>query len=264
MRIMPVWWLGLVGLLIMTYGFPAQADEYLLSPGDKISIQVYGEKELTFSAMSVPYDGIIRFPFIGEIAVTGKSEQELANIITVKLKEGYLLDPQVTVSVVQYRPIFVGGAVENPGLRQFLPNMDVEKIVAMAGGFSERADQKNILVLRSQDNSSEEISAELTTRVLPGDVITVRTIPEDQIVKAKAVVKDYIYLYGEVRRPGRYEYTPDLSVEKAIVLAGGFNTRASKRKISVSRGMPAVISKKLPLDFKVLPGDVITIGASLF
>ena len=78
------------------------------------------------------------------------------------------------------------------------------------------------------------------------------------------MVKDYIYLYGEVRRPGRYEYSSDLSVEKAIVLAGGFNTRASKRKISVSRGIPAVITKKLPLDFQVLPGDVITIGASLF
>jgi protein involved in polysaccharide export with SLBB domain len=246
------------------YSTFSTAEDYLLSAGDKISIHVYGEEELSFSELSIPKNGTISFPFIGAIRAVGISQQNLANIIAFKLKDGYLLDPQVTVSVAEYRPIFVAGAVSQPGRQPFFVNMDVERIIAVAGGFVENADRDSIIILREVDGVSELISASMNMKLLPGDVVTVTKIPKDQLIAEQVIRKQYVYLYGEVSRPGRYEYSEDLSVEKAIVLAGGFNTRASKRKISVSRGTPAIITKKVPLDYQVLSGDVITIGASLF
>jgi polysaccharide export outer membrane protein len=240
----------------------AQSDDYRITPGDKISISVYGEKELSFSAVSIPNNGKFKYPFLGEILASGKTEFELANLISSRLKDGYLLDPQVTVSVASYRPIYIGGAISSIGRQPFAINMDVEKVIRVAGGLSAGANAEDISILRERNGESTEIEADLETEIFPGDVITIGYLPVEKVKEAQA--KDYFYLYGEVRRPGRYEYSPGLSVEKAIVIAGGFGQRASKRKISVSRGNPAVIEKKVPLEYPIKPGDVITIGASLF
>ena len=252
-----------VTALIGLQSVHAQSNDYKISAGDKISILVYGEQELSFNEISIPKSGVFSYPFLGEIIATGKTESELTSLITSRLKDGYLLDPQVTVSIATYRPIYIGGAVDAPGRQEFLIDMDVEKVIAVAGGLTKDADPSAVVILRDGEGGRTEIQAEMRTGVAPGDVITIGQKTVEDIAASKSE-KLYIYLYGEVNKPGRYEYTTDLSVEKAIVIAGGFGARASKRKISVSRGNPAKIKKKVPLDYQILPGDVITIGASLF
>lgn len=249
---------------LLLFSFAATANDYLISPGDKISIHVYGEPELSFDSLAVPKNGAISYPFLGVIRVAELSESQLAENIKQQLKNGYLIDPQVTVSVSAYRPIFVGGSVETPGKHNYLVNMDVERVIAVAGGFTESADRNAITILREMNSTTTEVQARMDMKVFPGDIITVGRIPEEELRSAKLIQEKYIYLYGEIKKPGRYEFTPGLSVEKAIALAGGFNPRASKRKINVSRGSPARIAKKVPLDYSIKPDDVITVGASLF
>ena len=229
-----------------------------IAPGDQLSIKVYGEPELSFDSVTVPSEGSISYPFIGAVQVVDKSEREVEFEISRRLKDGYLLQPQVTVSIIAYRPIYVGGAVNVPGQKTFTIGMDVEKAITISGGFADLADTSNMRIQRGQGESKTEFTVDLNAVVFPGDVLT---IGERAII---AQEEQYIYLYGEVQRPGRYVYFDDLSVEKAIVIAGGFGPRASKKKISISRGDPAVKTNKVPLSAPVEPGDVITIGVSLF
>jgi polysaccharide export outer membrane protein len=241
-----------------------QSSEYKISPGDSISVQVYGEVDLSFSSIPIPNNGIINYPFLGKVLASGKSEVELAGHIATELKAGYLLDPQVTVAIVAYRPIYIGGAVAGPGHKTYFINMDVEKIIEISGGFAADADRNSITLIREDQSGEREIKADLKTELQPGDILTIGRLAKQDVAGNIIETKQYIYLYGEVKRPGRYEFMHNLSVEKAIVIAGGFGNRASKRKISVTRGTPAVKEKKVPLDYPIMPGDIITVGVSLF
>ncbi|MBX2823210.1 MAG: polysaccharide export protein, partial [Gammaproteobacteria bacterium] len=198
------------------------------------------------------------FPFLGQVLAEGRNEVELANDITRGLLDGYLLQPQVSVAVINFRPIFVGGAVRLPGQKDFSIGMDVERLIALAGGFTDAADRANIVIQRRGSSGRFELAAGLSQDVQPGDVVTIGAL--EQVPE----VTEYFYLHGEVRNPGRYEYTSRLSVEKAIAIAGGFGLRASQRKISISRGEQQPDLEKVPLNAPVQPGDVITVGASLF
>ena len=148
--------------------------EYRIAPGDRISINVYGEPDLTFSDLPVPSNGSITYPFLGQIQVENKTEVELARDITLGLLDGYLLQPQVTVAVTRYRPIFVGGAVNMPGQKEYSIGMDVERLIALGGGLADTANPEEIVIQRKTETGRAEIMAVLTTEILPGDVVTVR------------------------------------------------------------------------------------------
>jgi polysaccharide export outer membrane protein len=242
----------------------AQTNEYRISPGDSISIQVYGEADLSLSSIPIPHNGIINYPFLGKVQASEKTEIELASDIANRLREGFLLDPQVTVTIVGYRRIYIGGAIAVPGHKTFFVNMNVEKIIEISGGFAKDADQSSIILLREDESGEREIKADLKTELRPGDILTIGRLSKRDLEGNLVETKRYYYLYGEVRKPGRYEYIDNLSVEKAIVIAGGFGNRASKRKITVTRGTPAVKKKKAPLDYPIMPGDIISVGVSLF
>ncbi len=243
-----------IGIAQTTQGESA----YLMAPGDRISISVYGEPDLSFSDLPIPSNGLIAFPFLGQLRADNKSEIELSNDITRGLQDGYLLQPQVTVAVTRYRPIFVGGAVQGPGQKEFSIGMDVERLIALAGGFTKQADINQVVIQRKNESTRVELAANLFSEVLPGDVVT---IGESEIIEKEV---EYFYLHGEINKPGRYEYSDDLSVQKAIAIAGGFGARASKKKISITRGVEQQKLNKMSLDSEIHPGDVITVGASLF
>lgn len=146
---------------------------YQLGTGDKISILVYGEEDLSFE-IRIGMDGVIRFPFLGDIQVIGKTVEELNNIITTGLKNGYLDDPNVNVAVEEYRPFYILGEVVNPKLYQYQPGMTVRQAIAISGGLNERANISEIQIKRKTSEGLKvfgEIS--LDAELLPGDIITV-------------------------------------------------------------------------------------------
>ena len=261
-------WPGHVSLMTRIVAFiavlvapgPAGAEtQYRLSPGDTIAINVFEEADLSFQSIRIPSSGAISYPLIGEVPVAGLTVQELENRIRDLLLQGYLLKPIVTVSVLEYRPVYVGGSVNNPGEHRYSVGMSVEKAVAVAGGYVEDADSAAITIYREAENPSP-YQVDLSYEVEPGDVITVPAIP-----KSSQTQTSYVYLYGQVRNPGSYEYRIGLTVEKAVALAGGFGPRASKRKIEITReGDPKLKISGAKLIDDVKPGDVITVGASFF
>ena len=146
---------------------------YKLGVGDVISVQVVGEDDLKREKVRLSDAGTLSFPYLGEIRVRGMTVGALEEFITKGLKGRYLLNPQVTVTIHEYRNFFVNGLVDKPGGYPFVPGITVRKAVSMAGGFKERASKEKINVIREDDVKGIAQRVALEAPVRPGDIITV-------------------------------------------------------------------------------------------
>lgn len=146
--------------------------DYRLGAGDKIQIRVYGEDDLTLETQ-ISDTGSFIYPFLGEIKVNGLSLSQLETVIRTGLTGDYLIKPDVLVSIVEYRPFFIQGEVNEPGGYAFQPGLTINKAAAVANGFTERASKKKIYIIRGDDPRQDRSKVELTTLVRPGDIITV-------------------------------------------------------------------------------------------
>lgn len=146
--------------------------DYRLGSGDKILINVYGEDDLTVETQ-LSDSGLVNYPFLGELKVTGLTVAELETRIYTGLKGDYLVSPNVHVSILEYRPFFIHGEVERPGGFPYQPGLTVSKAAALAQGFTERASKTKIFVVRGDDPSQTPEKIDLNTLLRPGDVVTV-------------------------------------------------------------------------------------------
>ncbi len=149
------------------------SDSYRVDTGDGISVTVYGEPDLSIKDERVKGDGTISYPLLGVLQVRGMSAPEVQDLITDRLADGYLKKPNVIVSIGTYRMFFIKGEVRNPGGYNFQNGLTVEKAVALAGGFTERASESAITVYRDGDTGSNARKIGPTTRIRPGDVVTI-------------------------------------------------------------------------------------------
>lgn len=145
---------------------------YQLGVGDAIQISVYGEPDLKLET-KLTDAGTIIFPFLGEISASGLTVGQLKERITQGLTGRYLVDPKVTVSVIAYREFFVNGEVKKPGAFPYFPGLTAQKAISMAGGFSERASQSEVLIIHDNDQNQKPVEAGLDAAVSPGDVVIV-------------------------------------------------------------------------------------------
>jgi len=150
-----------------------QLSTYKLGSGDLITIRVHGEDDLKREKVRLSDAATVSFPVLGEIRVRGMTVGALEDYITKGLKGRYLLDPQVTVSIDEYRNFFVNGMVEKPGGYPFSPGLTVRKAISIAGGFKERASREKLNVIRDDDPTQTPRKVDLNAAVLPGDILTV-------------------------------------------------------------------------------------------
>jgi protein involved in polysaccharide export with SLBB domain len=148
------------------------ADQYQLGPGDQIRIIVFGSEDLS-GEFEVGPQGDIAYPLIGQVTAGGKTLQEVEADIAGRLRPDYLKDPRVNVEVLNYRPFFVLGEVRRPGSFPYQSGMNVQKAIALAGGFTYRAAEDEVLITRSSDPSKGKMKAGMGAGVLPGDTIEI-------------------------------------------------------------------------------------------
>jgi polysaccharide export outer membrane protein len=142
---------------------------YLLGAGDVLQITVFGETDLT-GPYRVSDSGTVAMPLVGQLQAQGLSVADFQKSLVERLNARAIKSPDVTVQVNEYRPFFILGEVKNPGSYPYVPNMTVLTAVAIAGGFTFRAAQSEVSVIRAGHG---EARAQRDTRLLPGDVVNV-------------------------------------------------------------------------------------------
>lgn len=145
---------------------------YRLDSGDKLRITVFEQTALS-GTFSVDQAGYIAYPLVGNVAVRGMTTQEVAGALTRGLKNGYLNKPDVTVEIDTYRPFFIMGEVRNPGQYTYVNTMTIETAVAIAGGFTARADESRVEVSRRLNGKTYTGTLSPSALVRPGDVLKV-------------------------------------------------------------------------------------------
>jgi polysaccharide export outer membrane protein len=145
---------------------------YTLDAGDKLRIVVFGQDTLS-NTYTVDAAGVVTMPLIGGVNARGITTAQLSSAIAGRLRASFIRDPSVAVEVETYRPFFVLGEVTFPGQYPFVPNMTVEKAIAIAGGFTPRATKDRFTITRKQDGIALRVVLPLQGRVRPGDTITV-------------------------------------------------------------------------------------------
>jgi protein involved in polysaccharide export with SLBB domain len=164
--------LSCLGISSLAFSEPAAVDEYRLAAGDRVKITVFGHEDLS-GEFDVNPTGQISMPLIDEIPAAGQTPRGLEDAIVQALQPDYLKHPNVRVEVLSYRPVYILGEVSAPGSYPFVNGMTVVNAVAVAGGFTYRARKGRIKIVRDNSDESVEISAQLDTPLLPGDVIEV-------------------------------------------------------------------------------------------
>lgn len=146
---------------------------YVMDAGDRLRITVFGQADLT-NTYNVDQAGYIAFPLIGSVPARGLTAKQIEQKVAQMLREGYLRDPDVTVEVDRYRPVFIMGEVGAPGQYSYVPGMTVQKAVAAAGGFTPRANQANVDVTRAINGEVITGRVVISDPLLPGDTVYVR------------------------------------------------------------------------------------------
>lgn len=146
---------------------------YRLDSGDRVRITVFEQPGLT-NSYNVDQTGYIAFPLIGSVVARGKTMQQLEREIAQKLQRGYLRSPDVTIEMDRYRSIYVMGEVGQPGQYSYVPGMTVQNAIAVAGGFTTRANQSDADITRKINDRVLTGRVSITGSVLAGDTIYVR------------------------------------------------------------------------------------------
>ena len=145
---------------------------YRIAIGDKLKVTVFGEKELS-GQYEVNARGNLPMPLIGEVPARNRSISEFRNLVHRKLADGYLNNPKISVEILNYRPIFVHGEVRTGGKFEFRNGLTMRDAIAMAGGYSYRADKSYALVLRKGAPTEMTVRLPTDMMVMPGDNIRI-------------------------------------------------------------------------------------------
>lgn len=167
---MPWYVLMLVTVMVLVGGPAEAAETYRLGAGDRVRVLVFGEDDLS-GTFNIDGEGRIALPLVGTVSVGGLSAPEAERAIADRFTEGYLRDPRIAVEVLDRRPFYILGEVRTPGAYPYADGLSVLGAVAVAGGFTYRADEDDIEVTRG-GGEAEVMPTEAAVR--PGDVIRVR------------------------------------------------------------------------------------------
>jgi polysaccharide export outer membrane protein len=200
-----------------------------ISFGDLIQVDVFDSPELSTS-LRVNSRGEVELPLGGAVKVQGLTASEAGAAIADRLKQaGILLDPHVTVLIVEYQSqgVTVTGEVRTPGVYPLLGNRTVMDMIAMAGGLNENAGKVASVFHRNNPNDVRQVKLNVSVQT-PASISesNLDLLPGDTISVSRSGV---IYVIGDVGRPGGFlvEHNDRLTVLQALALAQGANQTAS-------------------------------------
>ncbi len=235
---------------------------YVLGPRDVLKISVWGHQDLS-GEFAVGLDGTIRFPLVGQLVASGLTEGQLAERLRVLLEKDYLVNPQVFVTVTEYKSkkVIVLGEVAKPGAYPLTGDLTLLEILSQAG-LSSSAGKEVVLVRPGQKVASAggAQSAGNTIKRISVDKIRSADPKENILVEDGDTIfipkTNTFFVLGEVAKPGVYPLEKDMSVFEGLVVAGGFTTKAAPAGTKVIRKLPDGTQDTISVDLSGnIPAD---------
>lgn len=146
---------------------------YRVGAGDRLTIRVAGEADISADYL-VDGSGDISMPYIQTVHIGGLATPQIEHLITTRLRNGFLRNPKISVQVTTLRPFYILGEVTASGSFAYQAGITVQNAIAIAGGYSPRADQGAVLITRKNVAGTSTHKVPVTTQIYPGDVIYVR------------------------------------------------------------------------------------------
>jgi polysaccharide export outer membrane protein len=240
------------------------ASAYTLGPEDVLRITVYDHPDLSLE-VSVNPDGSFAYPLLGRLQAAGLTAQELEQQLVRRLADGYLVKPQLTVVVTQYRNrhVYVLGAVRNPGVYPLHHSATLLELISLAGGVVPEAGWHIMLVRPTEGTNGNRGTAPTGQENAIALHVDLEKLLAGQLPRPVSIASGdtiyvppggYFFVSGQVARPGRYRLERGMTVEKAVTLAGGFTRFASQNRLRVKR----VIDGKQE-EFQAQPDDYLAV-----
>ncbi len=249
----------------------------LLMAGDLLQITVFRQPDLALE-VRIPQDGRISFPLVGAVGAAASTPSALETVIRTRLEKDYLHEASVTVTVKEYakRRVYIVGGVTKPDGYEILPDgrLTVLQVIAMAGGFTDRAYKEFVQIVRRRGPAEREVIRlslrDVERLVARGNAdADVELWPDDLVVVPSAV--RVAYVLGAVNKPGQVDVPNEarVTVSMAVSQAGSYTKFASTGRVQVLRQTPsgeirkitvdldAVLDGRLEQDVDLLPGDVV-------
>lgn len=231
-----------------TYTPPAEVEQlsaaledhdYIIGPGDVLSLGVWRRPDVSSSKMIVGPDGIFTAPRIGPIKAGGRTREDVADEILEKLRRFYS-SPEVTFSIDVYRnnKAFVLGRVENPGVVNFPGKGTLLEALSIAGGYSTEAEETYLTrcaIIRGKDTI---IWIDLDDLLQNGNMALNAKIKNNDVIFIPEAQSELVYVMGEVYRPGVIPLTGRLTLMDALMMCGGPTKNANPNKIFLIRYTP--------------------------
>lgn len=244
----------------------AYADDYIIGPDDVVKVTVYNHPDLT-ATDRISGDGMIMLPLIGDIKLAGLSVEQAAKKISLLLGDGFIMDPKVSVFIVEFRSkkVMIMGQVFRPGVFTLSGNTTFLELLTLSGGLTKEAGDKATIKRKTPDPAGEGlITIDLRKLIDQGDAsLDVTLMDSDSIYIAKVGV---FYITGEIKKPDVYKHEEGLTVLKAATMAGGFSDKAAPGRIKVIRKVDnkEKVIERAGMEEAILPDDIIIVPESFF
>ncbi len=243
----------------------------LLLPGDVVKISVYGHSDLDTEAR-IAANGAITFPLLGEVYIGELTTIEAENIIASSLgKGGFVKNALVNIFVDRSdsfgSSVTVLGQVVRSGQYALQENSgggvrSLVDLLAIAGGISKDS-ADHLFLIRQDGDKQEKIRVDLVQLLRNGDIQANLPLIDGDIILVPEM--DVFYIYGEVKKPGRYKLERNMTIMQALSVASGITDQGSEKNIILNRrsqnGLESLNSK---LSDELLPNDVIYFKGSFF
>jgi len=244
------------------------SSDYLLGPGDELTVNVNGEESMQALRLVVDGSGFIQLPIVNRMRVLGLNVAEIQeNLVSAYSNE--FIDPWVVVSISRYRsrPIYMLGEFLSPGVIHMERPTNIIQALGIAGGMTDEAYLEGARLLRQEKIVAVDVEALLNQGMFDqnvwlnaGDTLYV---PSTKDLK--------IYVLGAVEDPGVQPYQKDIGVLAAIAAAGGaVNGEAKLNDTRIIRTYSPIKGELLTIDvtdflqgrrpdFQLRPGDIVFI-----
>jgi len=248
------------------------AGDYVIGPQDVLSVSVLEQADLG-GKYAVELDGSFTFPLIGRVHAGGMTIRNFEAELKTQLADGFFRNPQVTVSIEQYRSqrVFVTGEVRNPGSYALTGDMTLIEALAKAGSTTQNASDE-VVVVRGGKGAEPPVAPDAgkdTVRVNLNDLQSgaagthdLDLRDGDTIYVARA---EQVYVFGQVKNPGSYPIKSDTTILQALSLAGGVTPNGALNRARVIRIVNGEKTEvRVKLTDTVEPGDTVTVPERFF